>query len=97
MAGFSPRERRELQVLLAIFAVVTVWSAIRPYDRADYVVELVTPVGGAILLVVTARWTRSAASSRCCCSQACTIGNWHRRRRGSLVFLHSLFSIPYSP
>jgi len=48
MAGFSPPERRELQVLLAIFAVVTIWSAIRRYDMADDVLELVTPLGGAI-------------------------------------------------
>ena len=58
MGGFTPRERRELQVLLAIFAVVTIWSAIRPYDVADYVLELVTPLGGAVLLVITARWYR---------------------------------------
>lgn len=54
----STRERREYAVLLAIFAVVTLWSAIRPYDVADYVLELVTPLGGAVLLVVTARWFR---------------------------------------
>jgi len=54
----STRERREYAILLAIFAIVAVWSAIRPYDVADYVLELVTPLGGAVLLVVTARWFR---------------------------------------
>ncbi len=54
----SPHGRRERQVLLAIFAAVTIWSAISPYDPADYLLELVTPLGGAILLVATARWFR---------------------------------------
>ncbi len=58
MIGFLPRERRELQALAGLFAIVTLWSAIRPYDVADYLLELATPLGGAILLVVTARWYR---------------------------------------
>lgn len=58
MSRPSPTERRELQTLLALFAFVTVWSAIKPYDIADYLLELATPLGGAILLVVTARWHR---------------------------------------
>lgn len=58
MTGLSTRERREYAVLLSIFAVVTIWSAIRPFDMADYVLELVTPLGGAVLLVATARWFR---------------------------------------
>lgn len=58
MSRSSPRERRELQTLLAIFAVVTAWSAIKPYEMADYLLELATPLGGAILLIATARWYR---------------------------------------
>ena len=56
--GTIPSNRRELRILLAIFLAVTVWSAVRPYDTVDYLVELATPLGGAILLVATARWHR---------------------------------------
>jgi len=58
MIPASRRERREYAVLLGLLAVVTVWSAIRPYDLADYLLELATPIAGAILLVATARWFR---------------------------------------
>jgi len=58
MTAPSSRERREYGILLASFAAVTVWSAIRPYDMADYLLELATPLGGAVLLIVTARWFR---------------------------------------
>jgi putative membrane protein len=58
MAGCSPRERREIQILLVVFAAVTIWSAVRPHDLAAYLLELATPLGGAILLVATVRWHR---------------------------------------
>ncbi len=50
--------RREPLVLLAIFLAVTAWSAVAPYNRADYLLELATPLSGAVLLVATARWYR---------------------------------------
>ena len=58
MTGFAPRARREIHVLLAVFGAVTIWSAVRPYALPAYLLELATPLGGAILLVATARWHR---------------------------------------
>lgn len=58
MTGFAPRARREIQVLLAVFGAVTIWSAVQPYDLAAYLLELATPLGGVILLAATARWYR---------------------------------------
>jgi putative membrane protein len=52
------RFRREGRLLLALFALAVALSALRPYDPADYLLELATPLGGALLLVATGRWFR---------------------------------------
>jgi putative membrane protein len=54
----AERARLEQQVLLGVFAMVILWSAVGPYDLPDYLLELATPLGGAVLLLVTARWYR---------------------------------------
>jgi len=54
----TERSGREERLLLALFGLAVVLSAIRPYDPADYLLELATPLGGAVLLAVTARWFR---------------------------------------
>ena len=55
MPTATPPARREPLVLIAIFLAVAAWSAVAPYDRADYLLELATPLGGLVLLVATAR------------------------------------------
>jgi putative membrane protein len=52
------RFRREGRLLLALFGLAVALSALRPYDPADYLLELATPLGGALLLVATGRWFR---------------------------------------
>jgi putative membrane protein len=42
-------------VLALLFWLLVGWSAIRPYDPKDYLFEIITPVGGFLLLVLTCR------------------------------------------
>lgn len=49
------RRSRELLVLSVLFWLLVAWSAIRPYDAKDYVFEIVTPIGGFLLLALTCR------------------------------------------
>lgn len=56
-ASFS---RTGLWLTLVFWAAVA-WSAVRPYQWTDYLLEIATPVGGFVLLAATRRlfpWTR---------------------------------------
>ena len=48
----SPREQA---ALAAAFWIAVLWSAVRPLVPSDYWIEIATPVGGFVLLVLTGR------------------------------------------
>lgn len=47
--------RRELTALTVLFWALTGWSAIAPFDRADWWLEIATPLAGFALLAATFR------------------------------------------
>lgn len=51
-------ERRSVRVLIAIFVVVFVWSAIRPHDYFTWFLEVVPAIIGLAALAVVYRWFR---------------------------------------
>jgi putative membrane protein len=48
-------ERKERFVLGALFWLAVAGSAVHPYDRHDYLLEIATPVAGFLLLIATYR------------------------------------------
>jgi putative membrane protein len=48
----------KLRVLIALFVLAVLWSAVAPLDPADYLLEIVTPLGGLALLLATRRRLR---------------------------------------
>lgn len=53
--GSVPSSRKAIAIMAAVFWVAVAWSAIRPFHPKDYLLEIVTPVGGFLLLLAAGR------------------------------------------
>ena len=53
-----PPERRFLVGLVVLFWASVAWSAVRPHQLEDYLLEIATPIAGFIALAATFRWFR---------------------------------------
>ncbi len=50
-----PRRRLRLRLLSIAFLTAVAWSAVRPVDVSDYLLEIATPLAGFVVLVATRR------------------------------------------